>query len=574
MPTQKTFCIDPNNGDSTGYDALYTSFAAYVTAQEADLVSADENHVLKVRVGDSGQLDLTGTGWVTDATRNIVIELENSDDQFSASDVADVAFALSGDNACGIDAVGYAMKLGALNVKVSGLLLQSSGASNLGVLIDDNSPAVIENCLLEQVGGDSSYVLHGFETGIGFSGYIRNCLSVISDTVFDIGDCFHISGASGECLIGCTGICLTDSEDVDIFYVGDGAEIVNCLGATDKENPVCFDGFTGGVELTACGATDASIGNNFEDSEIHSCIESLAYDSLFYGYAGVLAEDSPVRKQGLKPATSGCNTDAFGSSRLKYDIGYYQTLLVNGKDIETVFKDLGALISVKSDYRNIVNTLIEMHDNTLAAQINAGTQRLSVLTSLLNDNGTNKSQAGNWQDTVVRRTEEYITTYVKDLVISTGRSAEEILDELDYWLGQANESLQAVSLESTVNYNIADATDIACVVGSLGQELKPQKITVECVSANIDGSESWMVTGSENGSFGVQATTGEEYDNEGLKFTISVNGTAYPSVGDKVYIYVNSSGGVFQSYFRDNLNFVFKNAVSDDTETILDSWAA
>ena len=45
------------------------------------------------------------------------------------------------------------------------------------------------------------------------------------------------------------------------------------------------------------------------------------------------------------------------------------------------------------------------------------------------------------------------------------------------------------------------------------------------------------------------------------------------SVGDKIYIYVNSSGGVYQRFFRDNLGFVFDNVKSDGTETISDSWA-
>jgi hypothetical protein len=104
------------------------------------------------------------------------------------------------------------------------------------------------------------------------------------------------------------------------------------------------------------------------------------------------------------------------------------------------------------------------------------------------------------------------------------------------------------------------------------QMIKPQMIEVKCNNTDTAGEENWTLTGTINTSFD-NATTGIAYTDTqtGLTFTINAQTGGYVE-NDTFRIFVTQNNiANLQAYFRNNLDYIFNQSVTNNTETISDT---
>jgi len=599
----------------------YANFAAYVAAKAGDLVSQDVYHTLKAKAGNLGVLDVS-SGFTTDATRCINVIPNVASEQFDVDDAADPDSAVAGSPS--IDVTGKAVICGDEHINISGLLMISEDASETGVSMSNSSPATFEDCLLVQRSTNAACVAKGFFTGTGFTGHIMNCISVVENSGsgfasaknFDV-DCSTVR----EAVINCTSIGLWDSANLIGVNLKNSAKAINVLSANNASTGKCYgtDSNENAV-VKNCGATDTSITDNFEAENIEDCTESLTYADLFDTNIGKLAGNSPARWLGVLPATSGGAVDAFGTDRIRYDLGYHQTPAVSSKDVETVFRDVGSLVATYNDYHETVRGLINAGKIDRADRFRNTADRLEMLYVFQGRDSQAINQLASWLTNVIQSVTDYLQDYVKELVLSVDSAVLDILDELDYWLSVNSDSVNAIEQDTVVSYRVTYATGMTLDSVAITELLKPQRITIECTSNSTNGSEVWTIKGSVSGTFSGMAVTNTAYESADgeLGFTInpgspsawdsghgtySVNDVvsyqdgyyicivehtaaegkeptnttywaAYIQEGDKIYLDVTADDvALFQMFFRDNFSYIFGNTNAAGAETILDSWA-
>lgn len=616
MATEEVYTIG-SGGD-------YSTFAAYVAAKAGNLVTQDVWHHLKVKAGSAGVLDLT-SGFTTDETHNIIVEPESDSVRFDVDDAAVWSTAMDV-VASMVNASGLAGQLGAEYVDIDGILMVSSSVTgDVGVSTGNNSPAKVENCMLVQVSMGAN-VAKGFHTGTGFTGHFLNCLAFTQNLDFTSVVNFNVDCAvAHEAIINCTSVGEWNDADFTGVILKNYAKAINTISANSVgTSGKCFDTDSNKhAVVEACAAIDGSIAANFEDSNIIGCYESLSYASLFDTTVGKLAEDSPVRKIGVLPETIGANKDAFSKERIKFDLGYHQTNLVNSYDIEVVFRDIGSIVRTINEYETTVPTLVEIGSTLRVEQFTSDRRRLETLYDMLGKDSQNITQLNNWVSSCVTAVSNYLDNYVKPEMMGIGQNSKDILAELDYWLEQNSDKLNAIEIANNVVLDVDDATTIALTGIVISEIVKSQRIVIECISTATSGQESWRITGSDKGTFRGTATTNQAYqsgDGE-LEFKVELSATAwdvghgtynvndivendsgyyicttqhtaasdkepgtgdnwadywenYIKVGDKLYLYVTTDeDAVFQNFFRDHFDYVFANSDGNDNETILDGWA-
>ena len=613
------------NTYTIGSGGDYATFAAYVAAKERDMTTGDgEKDVLKVKAGDAGALDLTGGSWVTSATCFIDIVPEVDSEQFAVDDVDDPDTAIS--SVPSIDAAGLAAKLGAVHVFARGLLMISEGGDSdeVGVTTGVSSPAQVRDCLLVQRSTHANCTARGFATGTGFTGAFVNCLSVIeagsgylSAKNFDAD-----SSSEHEAIINCAGDSAWNNAGFTGVNLKNHAKAINVLSANSAGSTgACFGtDSNGNAQVAGCAVIDTSISDNFADAKVADCFESLAYADLFGSSIGLTAEDSPLRQKGLQPESSYSWKDAFGKERIKYDIGYHQTNLVNGFDLEIMFKDMGSIIRTVNDFDKTAKALIELDSTLRVEQISSDRRRLAVLNAALARDEQGYGQIDSWIMSYISVVSSYLRDYIRERMMGSGRSDKELLGELDYWLGINSEKVSAIRIAYNYILNVTDCSDIALSGVVIPEVIIAQRIVIECTMASVSGSESWSVTGSSKGLFSGLATTGVDYKSsiDELQFQIDVtakdgawasdHGTYsvgdvvsysdgyyicilehtaavgkeptttywenYVKVGDRIYLYVTcDETAVLQMFFRDRFGYTFSNSDAEGNETILDSWA-
>jgi len=611
------------NEYSIGSGGDYATFAAYVAAKERDMTSGDgEKDILSVKAGDAGVLDLTGGSWVTSVVCCIEILPEVASEQFDVEDIGDVASAIA---ACPSIDGDVGMDLGDLNVEIDGLIINCEGGDgdDVGVVMDNASPAVIKNCLVVLNSTHANVDCLGIQTGTGFTGRIINVLVVIeagsgySGAVGIDVDCSSLR----EAVINCTVVGLWNDASLVGVKLSNYAKAINSLSVLSGLG-TCWSDIDSLASVEGCGATDGSLASGFNEDNVEDCVESLVYSTLFDTYEGKLDENSGVRKLGSLSSVTGAEVDAFGLERVQMDIGYHQTYLVNGGDLEEIFKDIGSVVMSVNHYGETIPDLIEIGSAGRVSQLDGGVERLKLLQSTLQKDEQNRLQVKNWIQTLVGSVQSYLSGYVKSLMLGVGRNDVELLEELNYWLGINSEKVSSIVRAYNYILDVEDASTLTLTGVVIPEIVNAQRIVVECTSNTTPGSEQWSVVGSERGTFSGSPVTNVAFEStiDKLELMVTITGTAwltatgyvigdmrengdgyylctadhtsdadkepgegddwedywenYIKEGDKIYLYVTTDqDALFQKFFRDRFGFVFSNSVAGGAETILDSWA-
>jgi len=558
----------------------YASWAALAAAETKDLVA--NTRILDVEIGAGNAGVILLSGWTTSADYYINIHVTPAA-KFTASDIISAAAAMSAKaSRAHIYIDGTAVSLAAYNVVIDGLFVISNstdyGASEW--VIGTNSPAIIENCAFVQIGlaTDGADSANGIYTGKGFTGRIVNTFVAAYCTVdFTNGvTCFDVNcAAANNALINCTAYSDLDDNIVELVVMKNYARGVNVLTCTAGTSAKCYASDGNGLAyLYNSIATDSTITDVFV-SNFMNCLENVVKSSLFTSDVGTLSASSPARKIGLTNAYA--STDAFTQTRIKFDIGFYQTLLINTADLTTFFKDIGQIIRSANQYKTLFSDLIQVGSTLKQNQFNSGLSRFQILSDLLGDDMSAVSSFEQWAKTAAQRISTYLRDYVIPETMDTGTSDIDALEALDYWLLKNSYKVKGILLTS--NYEVDSRNTGVHTLESivLPQILDTQIIELKCITADSADSEGiWQVSGSNYGDFGTTATTGTAYEHDsGLTFTITRDGTNYAAVDDKIYLFVSASADVvFQTYMRDNFDFVFTQNDTTGAENILDSWAA
>lgn len=553
MATETIFVIDPaGTGD-------YTSLAAYVTGEAANLVSTDVWHHVKCKRGDIGPLTIEGVGtdFTLDATHYILIEPYDDtykfDEDWTSAGIQNAVTGTPHIIINGVNVVG---------------ICQYVTIQNIAIFVDSGiaSPAVDNSGLIQNsiISGDSLAAVT--ITRAGTTGRFANCYI---DNDNDIDGCILCFSSADEGYVFCT-IVEKDENNHNVWCArsNSGASFVNCVIVRNADSAY-QKAVYGDGEYINCYCSDDSL-DEIPAERQTGCKGNLS-GLLDSSRNDRLANSSPARRAGKYIAD--VPDDAFDTDRIRPDLGWKQTAYVNDYDIEQVFTEIGQLLKRKTlAEKGVYQSISDLTGEALTTFIES---RRDFLQTLMGEDASNQSQLESWGQSYARMIEDYITTYVSDLVDSGGTSElSVILDELDYWMGQNSEYIKACETDYSIVYRLDGGTSLTIGSITVPEIIAPQKITIECTNADTSGEEVWTVTGSKYGSFAGTAETGTAYtdDNTGLAFTITA--TADPSVGDKIYLYVSAEEGVFQSFMRDNYGFVFSSAKDDGTETIEDSLAA
>lgn len=619
-------------GTSTAgeYDGAYLTFAAYETAKKGNLVTAQEKHILYVvpNVSNVGGIVINDAAWVTSADCCIEVKPQLSSGRIAISDTMVRAGSVPSGKSY-INAAGYAANIGDdLHVFVDGLLLLSiNTAGTGGVLIGDDSPAKFTNCILRQEVTNHAGVV-GFKTGSGFLGVFINCYvyaKAYDENLFATLNGFDVDCATRrDAIINCTAYLDSAASGEHAFLLNNYARAVNCLGLGGVAGGSFATDGNGDASVKCCASNNTTFSSVFAVGNYERCIEIAEQDeSLLWNdvYNGEIAYNSELRKAGCLPDVSGTTQDAFGKNRIKYDIGYYQTNLINIYDLECYFKDLGSIIKSVNKYITTIPDMITDDSEVRVALMGTGIERLTLLSTILSYDKSNRDQVISWANNLTTAISNYISNQIASDMMCVSTVQASILAELDYWLGVNSQSVNAIRVENNVIYDLA--TDSEVTLGSLtiAESVKQQRIKLICTSNGLAGSEYWSITGSEQNFDGTVQTGVAYLSSNGLGFTLSlptysawsdaegtyhvndivlVSGIYYRcvtehtvtvgqlftiyesnwevvylvSVGDEIEIDIMTDDeAVFQSYFRDYLNFCFTNSNAVGGETILDTWA-
>jgi len=621
--TEKTFLIGAASG--SGYDGYYETFAAYETAQAADLVTAEEQHTLYVKpnIATVGAIVLTDVSWVTSADCRIEIHPETAANGIAITDTNPDSSIPTTKSYVTKATAGYIVDLADdLYVYIDDLLfVTEAGSGNIGIRIGDDSPAKFTNCILRQ-NDDGGTTAVGFKTGTGFIGKFINCYAVSHGTGFVSAIGFDVDcSLKHDAVVNCTAC----------GNYGNGFRLKNYVRAVNSFNglEVASSGFltdsNGNASVKCCASFECDFEDVFGADNVDSCIEldiSDYSDAWEGSYLGQIASDSSLRKAGILPNCDGTTQDAFGTNRIKFDIGFYQTNLINDYDLETIFKDMGSIIKTVNLYKTTIPSLIGSDSEDRATQIASGAERLSLLFTVLGYDKNNQSQSASWVNNLVTAIRNYLSNYVAVEMMSTSTVVASILAELDNWLNTNSETVNAIHIDSNTAYNLDDDSEVTLNDLSISEQIKPQRIKLVCTSNTVAGSEYWSITGSEQ-TFDGTIQTGVAYESSnGLAFTLELpeydewdddagsyteddiilyddvyykcngNHAVTPddvfgdyasywdvvylvNVGDEIEIDVMADDeATIQMFFRDYFNFCFDNSNDSGTETILDSWAA
>jgi hypothetical protein len=189
MPNVVTCVVDP--GGTGGYTSLFSAEAAFFGATSGDLVSNDENVVVRCICTNSADdtRGFTIQGFTTDATRNIVI---SAGDGFRHSGVFP-----SGENIYRLNvSTIHCVDVSDDYVELRGLAIkQSQAVDNRHVVISRNEGCVVSDCYLEVEGNGNTGAVAFYTIGTGSSVFKSNI--VISDTGLD-GTYLLADGSSTE----------------------------------------------------------------------------------------------------------------------------------------------------------------------------------------------------------------------------------------------------------------------------------------------------------------------------------------------------------------------------------------
>lgn len=252
-------------------------------------------------------------------------------------------------------------------------------------------------------------------------------------------------------------------------------------------------------------------------------------------------------------------------------------------EIQQIFADNGLAIRQSNKYTITTVDLIEAESVKKIAQIPTDDERIDFLSVLLGLDAENKDTVAGFAEAELTAIQDYLLSEGKSVLTSSYIELKDILqftlvDEMDNAAPPqtVDGNVVAISSFTADSGNTGDGTVGS---GTVNQLVRSQDLRLECINATVVGSELWTVVGEESGTLSTQATTGVTFLEPntaavrgGMGFLITVGGTDF-IVGDIFFFNTTSDdGGVFQTYFRDNLDVVLPFDLAG-AETILDSLA-
>lgn len=591
------------NKNTVGPGKTYATLAAWEAARQGDLIG-DDRIEIAVCYGGGDLGPFTMGGWNCDNNHYPIIRAASTDpNQVGGSDGADQKF--TADNVilsvstAELNAAGFAYchlntsqniaNTSAWYWYVEGLYfsidLDIAFAAS-AIRCDNSEYGHFKDCFVYMKASIAGTSGSQFFTGSTVRMKWMNCIGVADarDYAFhantDGFQCTHAtSGVTNPVFINCSSIFLGNPHtgwQSFLLSANPTSEVhaVNCLSVITGTHSA-VQGFVGGGAAVKkcfnCATSDESFSQGNSINVVEDCLDNLDVDDILTNTFRI-HHRSPTRKVGRYSASS--LKGIFGTERLRTDIGAEQLSLCTPEEIVEFFTDSGTFVKQRNEYINDHKTMIVENDEAKAAQIDAGIERLSILAATLENANRNRTQLSSWADQEVLSVNNLILTSLKPIMESVYNAAEDVLQDLDYWMEQHSEFIEGIINSYQIQYDAVGDGSLGSI--TITQLVPEQLIVIECTSADVAGAEQWTVAGSISGTINGPATTDIQWTDTatGLSFKISVKVATDWAVGDRILLYVSEDpGAIFQKFFRDEFGYAFSQNKTDGTETIADSLA-
>jgi hypothetical protein len=564
----------------TGYN--YSTLADWITAKGGDLVTDNRKEITVIMGGQNpGPCDFststTNDNCYFEITTGISDEY-TGDAQFDSTLLTTPLHTEVTLNSYGKSYIlwtGKNFKIGSAYVTISNMILVSVTASDnviSGFDISGQCNLDLKNCFVILSSGYTGSTATLFSTS-DYRGSLINCICYISG--FDSYAVLSLPTSSiteTDNICNCSFFAYSSTPASAIGYILDVADKINVVNTsilTDSSNVICFGNTIDGGKLYACASSDSSISTNYS-GKIFNCLENVILSDNVVANTAKLTETSVLRKSGII-RNNNAKSDIWGTIRLKYDIGAVQSLNVNSTEINEIFTDLKLFIKSYYQYTDVLNDYIDAQQLAKSNVFKTTIDKLSILADIIKSDASNKSTITGFADGETTLLKSYISSYVLSLmdVLDSG-TITNILDKLDYWMALNNITIKGISLGVSVQNIVSGDGTLNNV--TVPQMIKPQMIEVKCNNTDTAGEENWTLTGTINTSFD-NATTGIAYTDTqtGLTFTINAQTGGYVE-NDTFRIFVTQNNiANLQAYFRNNLDYIFNQSVTNNTETISDT---
>jgi hypothetical protein len=430
-----------------------------------------------------------------------------------------------------------------------------------------NCNLILNNCYISMIDTLGTGTSVDLITATNFKGQITNTIiSVISQMFESGGTLLKLSASTANDAISNVSIF---SDNILISGLDLGTNIscyntasiyINGSFTPVGGNYVPWASSLGGTaKLYNCATSDTAFTGY---TNVTDCLTSIVYTSN-YDYPYTIKSSSTLRKAGKQ--IDSVTSDILGNQRVYYDIGAIQTNIIDTGDLANIFADLKLFINPYVQYKSTIQSTIDSLTSTKIARLTSDKNRITLLAETIQTDTDNKDSLDKMADSEVDYIKDYIEGYLKSKMYSANTAINDLLDELDYWLGINLQTIKQIDLNYVTKQISTGDGSIGSIV--IPQLIQPQVIEIKCTSASTAGSEKWSVTGSVSGSMDT-ATTNVTYtdSNTGLSFKISTKTSTNWAIGDKFQIFITAdSTGLFQSFFRDEFEFTFDNNSTNGT---------
>ncbi len=551
MTTTNTKTVKPDGGgDYTTLNAWEVARRGNITAGGTDAIEIAECYK---GAADLGEFSFTAN-WTTDATHYVKITVPSSEFHgfVQGSGSAGGAHIVNDSASAGI----YLYDNEYLTIERIAVRLQASNGRGMR----ESYNALAPNVVLDGV-----YVY--YISGGGRDGFIGAC--VYRNCVVDMSSYGGSLGFSGGYSVPIDGywlyncMCINCSEGFDSKAAGVPAIIANCIAINNTVDYVWGSNNDAVLVYNSTSEDDTVVaGYNKHDCQA-GITAAMCFDDIATDLTMKLGT-SPIRRAG-KNYSAVFNEDAFELQRPGlWDIGPIQTVNVGSGEVTDAFTEMGYLVRMYYLYLNTMPNLIYLEMVKKKTGLSDEDWALEKLRQWLAQDDQRAATLATWSAGIKSLLDTYIVTRLKEILISVEATAANILLELAHVMADPSNADSVdgntITESDSADYNNTGDGTLGSVVVSGKERLASERITIECVSAATEGSESWSVSGVKAGVLD-RATTAVAYaDTETLlaflisetKLDITSGTYKWTEIGATNEFYCELSGGGDPSFTEVN----------------------